>query len=151
MRVVNRQALVPYTPAQMYALVNGIARYPEFVPWCPETVVLEESATSLRATLTIARAGVRVSLTTQNSMVPDASVQMSLVDGPLASFDGRWEFVPIVDSHAAGAVVGCKVTLAISYEFKNAALGIVFGPLFEVTWNSLVDAFVARAHAVYRG
>ena len=38
MRVVNRQALVPYTPAQMYALVNGIARYPEFVPWCPETV-----------------------------------------------------------------------------------------------------------------
>jgi len=151
MRVVNRQALVPYTPAQMYALVNGIARYPEFVPWCPETAVLEESATSLRATLTIARAGVRVPLTTQNSMVPDASVQMSLVDGPLAAFDGRWEFVPIVDSHASNALVGCKVILAIRYEFRNAALGVVFGPLFEVTWNSLVDAFVARAHAVYGG
>ena len=31
MRQVERNALVPYTPAQMFALVEDIERYPEFV------------------------------------------------------------------------------------------------------------------------
>ena len=29
----ERRAL-PYTPAQMYALVADVERYPEFLPWC---------------------------------------------------------------------------------------------------------------------
>ena len=34
LRVVNRSALVPYSAAQMYALVEDVERYPEFLPWC---------------------------------------------------------------------------------------------------------------------
>ena len=36
MREVNRSALVPYTPAQMFALVEDIERYPRFLPWVDE-------------------------------------------------------------------------------------------------------------------
>jgi len=151
MRIVDRQALVPYTPAQMYTLVNGIARYPEFVPWVPEAVVHEESAIALVATLTVARAGARVSLTTRNTMLPDARIDMALVDGPLRRFAGRWEFLPIVEAGEPPLVRGCRILLHVEYEFGNAAIGLLLGPLFESTWNSLVDAFVARAHAVYRG
>ena len=34
MQLVERSALVTYTAAQMFALVNDVARYPEFLPWC---------------------------------------------------------------------------------------------------------------------
>ena len=151
MREVRRSALVPHTPAQMYALVNDVRRYPEFVPWCPATRVLEESADSITATVDMQRAGVRVALTTRNTMRPGEHIEMALVAGPLARFAGSWAFVPIRAADPAGEVRGCRVELFVEFEFKSAALGLVLGPLFESTWNSLVDAFVRRAREVYRG
>ncbi len=149
MREVRRSALVPYSPAQMYALVNDVAGYPAFVPFCPATRVLEASATSLTASIDIARAGVRVSLTTRNSLVPDQSIHMVLKDGPLKTFDGRWQFIAIRD--ASEALKGCRVELSVDFEFRNAALGLVAGPVFESSWDQLVDAFVRRAHEIYGG
>jgi ribosome-associated toxin RatA of RatAB toxin-antitoxin module len=34
MPVINRSALVPYSAAEMYALVDDIETYPQFLPWC---------------------------------------------------------------------------------------------------------------------
>jgi ribosome-associated toxin RatA of RatAB toxin-antitoxin module len=154
MREVRRHALVPYTPLQMYVLVNDVARYPEFVPWCPATEIHAETPESITATVHIERAGVRLGLTTRNTMRPGERIEMTLVDGPLRSFGGTWEFVPIRDARepaAAGGVRGCRVELTVSFEFRSAAVGVVLGPLFESSWDSLVDAFVRRARAVYRG
>ena len=153
MREVRRSALVPHTPLEMYALVNDVRRYPEFVPFCPATRVHEESENSITATVDMQRAGVRVSLTTRNTMRPGEHIAMSLVDGPLRAFAGSWLFVPIRapgEGPEPGALKGCRVELAVSFEFKSAALGVVLGPVFESTWNSLVDAFVKRAREVYR-
>jgi len=153
MREVRRSALVPYTPVQMYALVNDVRRYPEFLPWCPATHVLEETGESITATVDMQRAGVRIALTTRNTMRPGERIDMTLIDGPLGSFSGGWLFVPIQapgEGAAPGALRGCRVELLVRFEFKNIALGVVLGPLFESTWNSLVDAFVRRAREVYR-
>ena len=57
MRTVHRTALVPQTPAQMYALVNDVRRYPEFLPWCPATTVYSETPTAMHAAIDFARAG----------------------------------------------------------------------------------------------
>lgn len=152
MRTVRRQALVPQTPAQMYALVNDVARYPEFLPWCPSTEVHTADAETLSATLGFERAGVRTSLTTRNRNQPDESIEMVMADGPLKTFSGVWRFVPIrapAPAGTLGEVRGCRVELEVAFEFRNAALGFIFGPLFESTWDSIVDAFVKRARAVY--
>ncbi len=55
MHLVERSALVTYTPSQMFALVNDIARYPEFLPWCVGARVEEVSAAERVATLKVAR------------------------------------------------------------------------------------------------
>jgi ribosome-associated toxin RatA of RatAB toxin-antitoxin module len=153
MREVRRSALVPYTPQQMYGLVNDVARYPDFVPWCPATRVLAESVDSITATVEIARAGVRLALTTRNSMRPGERIDMRLLAGPLRSFEGSWHFLPILAESAspgeASAVRGCRIELEVRFEFGSAALGVLFGPLFEASWDSLVDAFVERARAVH--
>ena len=149
MREVRRSALVPYTPSQMYSLVNDVAGYPAFVPFCPATRVVAVTATSLTASIDIARLGMRFSVTTRNALVPDESIRMVLVEGPLKTFDGRWQFTAIRD--AAGVQKGCRVELSVDFEFRNAALDLVAGPVFESSWDALVDAFVRRAHEVYRG
>lgn len=152
MRVVRRTALVPQTPAQMYALVNDVRRYPEFLPWCPATTVHADDGSSLRATLTFERLGVRTAVTTTNGNVADESIEMVLTDGPLQSFRGLWQFHPIRARAAdatPGDLRGCRVELTVEFAFRNAALDLVFGPFFEVTWDSIVDAFVRRAREQY--
>ena len=151
MREVRRSALVPYTPAQMYSLVNDVAGYPAFVPWCAASLVTDRSADALTATLEIHRAGLAVSLTTRNTLVAGESITMVLVEGPLRAFTGRWDFVPIRAAGAGGELRGCRVELRVGFEFRNAALGLVMGPVFESSWDSLVDAFVTRANGIYGG
>jgi ribosome-associated toxin RatA of RatAB toxin-antitoxin module len=152
MRVVHRTALVPQTPTQMYALVNDVRRYPEFLPWCPVTAVHAEDDTSLSATLTFERVGIRTAVSTTNRNVPDTSIEMVLTDGPLQSFKGVWQFHPIrarTTDGSLGELRGCKVELTVEFAFRNAALDLLFGPFFEATWDSIVDAFVKRARVVH--
>jgi ribosome-associated toxin RatA of RatAB toxin-antitoxin module len=176
MREVRRTALVPYTPAQMYAIANDVRRYPEFVPWCSRTEVHEETEQTIDATVEIARAGVRVAVRTRNTMVPGERIDLRLVEGPLRTLEGAWVFTPIVERAspfadlalpgpvsppAAAAssdglpatprVRGCRVDLDIRFEFRNAALTLLFGPVFEQSWDSLVDVFVERARVLHGG
>lgn len=153
MRQVRREALVSHTPAQMYALVNDVARYPEFVPGCRAVRILESSDTAIAATLELARAGVSLSLTTRNTMRPGERIDMAFADGPLRHFDGHWQFLPVraAADGPAGPVRGCRVLLEVNFAFRNAGLDLVLGPFFESTWNAIVDAFVRRAREVYRG
>jgi ribosome-associated toxin RatA of RatAB toxin-antitoxin module len=152
MREIIRSALVPQTPAEMFALVNDVARYPDFLPWCRGCRVLSESADALTATLDVGRAGIRVSLTTRNTMVPGERIEMTLAEGPFKSFTGVWRFEAIrarTDTGTPGAVKGCRVDLEVRFEFENAALDLLAGGLFESTWGTVVDAFVKRAREVY--
>lgn len=169
MRQVRRTAIVPQTPAQMYTIVNDVRRYPEFVPWVPATRVFDESDTSIHAALDITKAGVTMSVATRNTMVPGERIDLHLADGPLRTLEGTWLFVPILERAAPeipGArrpepvpgderatpeprIRGCRVELDVRFEFGNAALTMVFGPMFEASWDSLVDAFVARARDLH--
>jgi ribosome-associated toxin RatA of RatAB toxin-antitoxin module len=162
MREVRRTAIVPHTPAQMYEIVNDVRRYPEFVPWCPSTRVFEETATSIHAAVDIARSGVRLSVATCNTMVPGERIDLKLADGPLRTLEGSWQFVPIVeratvavpgtaapDASGAPRLRGCRVELGVRFDFRNSALTLLFGPMFEASWDSLVDAFVVRARDLH--
>ena len=152
MREVIRSALVPQTPAQMFALVNDIVRYPEFLPGCRASHLLEASAEALTATLEVGRAGLSVSLTTRNTMIPGERIEMTLAKGPFRSFHGIWSFEAIrapSETGNPGSIRGCRVGLEVHFEFNSAALDLLAGALFESTWGSLVDAFVKRAREVY--
>ena len=81
MQVVERSAIVTYTPAQMFALVNDVARYPEFLPWCVGARVEQMSETETLATVKIARGVLRTEFTTRNTLQKDAQILMQLVEG----------------------------------------------------------------------
>ncbi|MDH3609643.1 MAG: hypothetical protein OEQ24_10435, partial [Gammaproteobacteria bacterium] len=47
---VQRSALLPYSAAQMFNLVNDVDSYPEFVPWCVKCEVHSDSENEKQAT-----------------------------------------------------------------------------------------------------
>ena len=142
MKVVERSAIVTHTAGQMFALVDDVARYPEFLPWCVGARIEAASATERLAAIEIARGGMRTEFTTRNTLEPDTKILMELVKGPFNSLTGRWSFTPIGES-------GCRVCFRVEFEFKNRWLAPAFSSVFESLCDKIVDAFVARARAVY--
>ena len=138
MREVKRSALIAESPARMYALVNDIERYPEFVPWCTAARVDARKDGEVVATLTIKRGPVKSEFTTRNLLEPEKRVLMQFVSGPFRVLEGLWTFTALGD-------LGCRVELEMRFEFANRLTNALFAPLFEDTAASLVDAFVKRA------
>jgi len=142
MRNVEREALVPYSAAAMYGLVNDIERYPEFLPWCREAKLLSSTEHELMASLTLVKGGIRRSFTTRNTMQPGRMIDIQLVDGPFRHLEGEWHFEPLRDDAS-------KVRLDMRFEVASGVLDAVLGPVFHQIANSLVDAFVRRAREVH--
>src|SRR5450631_402895 len=144
MQVVERSALVTYTAAQMFALVNDVARYPEFLPWCVGARVEEVSAAERIAALKIARGVLQTEFTTRNSLLQDTQIHMQLLHGPFRDLVGEWRFEAI-------GTRGSRVYFRVEFEFKNRVTATAFNAVFEAMCGTLVDAFVLRARAMYPG
>jgi ribosome-associated toxin RatA of RatAB toxin-antitoxin module len=138
MREVKRSALIAESPDRMYALINDIERYPEFVPWCTAARVESRKQGEVVAALTIKRGPLRAEFTTRNLLEPGKRILMQFVSGPFSVLEGLWTLTPLGD-------LGCRVELEMRFEFANRVAGTLFAPLFEDTAASLVDAFVKRA------
>lgn len=126
----------------MFDLVDDVARYPEFMPWCANAGVEKQDANVAIATLHINFRGISQSFTTKNVRERPTQLQIALVQGPFRSLEGRWRFIAL-SAHA------CRIELCLNYEFSSRILGKVVGPVFQYIAGSLVDAFVHRAHDCY--
>jgi ribosome-associated toxin RatA of RatAB toxin-antitoxin module len=139
---VQRSAIVPYTPEQMYGLVVDVERYPEFLPWCSGAAVLTRDAAGATARLSLSRGPAHGSFTTRNEFQAPNQVAMHLVDGPFESLEGLWRFQRIGDA-------GCRVSLDIQFRMRHALAALLLGRVFEKSCDQLVDAFCRRAAQVY--
>jgi ribosome-associated toxin RatA of RatAB toxin-antitoxin module len=140
---VERQAIVPYSAARMYALVEDVESYPLFLPWCSGTEVTSRTAAATTATIHVDFRGVRQAFTTANRLQPGERIEMALVSGPFRHLAGEWRF-------RALAAAGCRVELALAYQLASPLLGRVVGPVFDHIANTFVDAFARRADALHR-
>ena len=142
MPLVERSALVTFTPAQMFALVNDVGRYPEFLPWCIAARAEQVTPAERLATVKVARGVLQAEFTTRNSLQPDTQIHMQLVHGPFRDLKGLWRFDAL-------GVKGCKVQFRVEFEFKNRLTATAFNAIFETLCATIVDAFAQRAQKIY--
>ncbi|BAU57434.1 putative oligoketide cyclase/lipid transport protein [Halorhodospira halochloris] len=142
MPTISRSAVVPYTTEEIYDLVNDVASYPEFIPWCKRCEIISTSEHSTRARMTFAKSGVEKSLVTENTHERGKSIDLRLVDGPFRHLRGHWRFYDLGDGNS-------KVTLEMDFEFSNRLVAYAFGKFFTQLSGRLVDAFVQRAQEIY--
>jgi ribosome-associated toxin RatA of RatAB toxin-antitoxin module len=139
---ICRSALVAFSAESMFDLINDVKSYPEFIPGCAETKVLSQNQNSMKASLLIAKAGVRQWFTTQNTLKRGESIEMKLVDGPFSRLTGGWTITTLDEG-------ACKIELNLDFAFSSRLVEMAFGKVFNSIAASMVVAFTERAKQVY--
>ncbi|MFU2075128.1 type II toxin-antitoxin system RatA family toxin [Gallibacterium anatis] len=143
MNRVSQTMLVPHSAEQMYQLVNNYQRYPEFLPGCISGKTLHQQGNELDAELIVSKAGIRLAFTTHNTMQPNQSIQMKLMEGPFKHLNGEWRFLEL-DEYSS------QISLQLQFSFSNALVEKMFGKIFQQLTSQMVQAFKQRAKEIYR-
>lgn len=142
MAQISRSALVPFSAEKMYQLVNDVDAYPQFLPGCTGSRILDSSENQMTASVDVSKAGISKTFTTRNTLTSNQRIHMQLVEGPFRKLSGGWQFVALGDD-------ACKVELSLEFEFTNMLVEMAFGRIFKELANNMVQAFTTRAKEVY--
>jgi len=143
----EKRHTVNHKAQDMYALVADIEKYPEFVPMC-EALTIKETRerggkTLILADMTVGYKAIRETFTSQVLLKPDdLAIEAKYIDGPFKHLDNRWNFIE-------GEGGFSDVNFYIDYAFKNPALGLLMGSMFERAFAKFTSAFEARADEIY--
>jgi len=135
---IKRAVLVPFSAEAMFDLIEQAEHYPEFLPWCVGSTILERSDEWVAARIDFRYLGVRFGFQTRNAKRRPASMQVGLVEGPFRRFQVEWKLVPL-------GTIGCKVSFEMGYEISDGLLDKVAAKGVEMVSRSMLDAFVKRA------
>ena len=139
---MHRTAEVSYSPAQMFALVDDVERYPEFLPWCRGASAVEAGPNIKEAGLDIGISGLHKRFRTRNRAQPPRRIDIDLIEGPFRTLAGHWRFDDLPDG-------GCRIELCLEFEVVGLPLSMVFATIFEEIARTQVNAFVDRARELY--
>jgi ribosome-associated toxin RatA of RatAB toxin-antitoxin module len=138
---IRKRLLVPYSAEQMFDLIEAAEHYPEFMPWCARTRIVERSEKVVVADIVVDFRGVRFEFRTRNPKCRPGTMSIRLEKGPFRQLEGEWRLTPLGDA-------GCRVEFEMRYDF-NSVMARVAGPVFDRIANAMVDAYVARADTFY--
>jgi len=145
MHLVNRQAIVRHNAEKMFALVNDIESYPQFLKWCYDSHLIEETKDLMIAGMTISLAGFKKKFTTENTLTTQSNgfkIGLSLVKGPFDTLNGYWLFTHLNENAS-------KIELHLEFNFRSGVLNSAFKRAFGKIAQQLVSDFVKRADHVY--
>jgi ribosome-associated toxin RatA of RatAB toxin-antitoxin module len=140
---ISKRLLVPYSAERMFDLIEAAEHYPAFMPWCASATIVERSDEVVVADLVVAHKGVRFDLRTRNPKRRPQAMSIRLERGPFRRFEGEWRLWPLGGD-------GCRIEFEMRYDF-NSVMARLAGPVFDRITSAMVDAYVARADALYGG
>jgi ribosome-associated toxin RatA of RatAB toxin-antitoxin module len=143
MPTVTRKVIVDHPAEAMFALVDGVEAYPQFLPWCSGVEVFGRTPDETHARIDIDFHGIRSHVATRNRNAPPEWIHLELADGPFERLAGHWHIRPL-------GAEGCAIEFSIDYAFASRALEAVMGPVFGQMMETIVERFIERAAALRR-
>lgn len=142
MTTFSRQVVVEYTTEQMYALVSDVNSYAKFIPLITTSRILAVRDNQLRAAFKIANGPLGFEFTTVNTFEKYNYISMNLENGPFKAFNGVWRFTPLARNRSS-------ISLFLEFEFSSKILCFILEGLFDQLCNTMIDAFLGQAAALY--
>ena len=140
---------VPYAADDMFSLVAGIDRYPEFLPWCSGARIrrrdVEEGKEILLADLIVSYKVFREQFTSRVTLDrQERHIDVAYVQGPFNHLHNKWHFEVLPGG-------GTRIHFFIDFEFRSATLQKMISAVFAKAFAKMMQAFIDRADALYGG
>jgi len=139
MHNIHKSAIVLHPVQKMFQLVDSVENYPQFLPWCGSTQIIERDKEKTIASIEINYKGIRQTFTTKNTKKQNQEMMIKLIDGPFKSLSGQWMFKNIDKD-------SCQIELKLEYEFSNIILEKLISPVFNMIANTFIDEFIKEAN-----
>jgi coenzyme Q-binding protein COQ10 len=138
---------LPYSAAQMYALVADVASYPQFLPWTAAARIRSRQQVDdhevMEADLVISFKVFRERFGSRVTLWPDIlKIDTEYLDGPFRYLVSNWKFTNLEQG-------GCEVDFFVDFEFKNVILQKLIGVMFDAAMRKTMRAFEERARDLY--
>jgi len=149
--------ILPYTPKQMFDVVQDVRSYPEYVPYCIDAVVsssreLANHDRLMLATLTVGISVFKVSYESKVTCRPFESVKAVASEtaaGPFSYLETLWRFRPTQGGERDTIRPATRVSIDLSYALKDPVQSKVLGSMFSTLSKSMIDAFEERCKEKY--
>ena len=136
------QRHLPYSQKELFDLVAGVERYPEFLPWCTATRITKRDGPAFNADLVVQFKVFRERFGSRVTLHPPGLIDVEYITGPFRYLNNHWRFIAADDG-------GCIIDFYVDFEFKSRVLQKLIGLVFNEAVHRMVSAFEARAIQVY--
>tara|TARA_R110002095_G_scaffold163758_4_gene141919 strand:+ start:515 stop:949 length:435 start_codon:yes stop_codon:yes gene_type:complete len=136
--------LLPFTPKQLYDMVLDIEMYPDFLPWCTRSEIVErlDQDNKLYASVSAGYALYSETYLSKVTFQENAKIEATYIEGPFKNLQTLWLF--------NGHPKGCDLLFSVDFEFEAGLLNTVAKHMFTQVTEKMVDAFVKRAQTLYQ-
>jgi len=142
--------VLPYTPQQLFDLVADVERYPTFLPWCLAVRIRKRETEGIVETsisdMVIGFKVFREHFTSRVTCTPGHRIDVAYEDGPFKYLNNHWTFNPVTGS---GGEAFCEINFFVDFEFRSKILKAAIGVIFNEAVRKMINAFEARAKALY--
>lgn len=142
MPVHRETRVVPFTAAQMHALVADVAAYPQFLPWITDTKVRPLHIGAFEADVTVGYGLLSMMYTSCVTLTPPHEIRTRSHSSTLKHLENRWSFEDI-------GLQQCQIKFFIDFDFAQPLFQHALNSVFSQVSQAMVRAFENRAKTVY--
>ncbi len=131
--------LLPFSAQHIYDIVLDIEKYPEFLPWCTRSEIVERFPGDNKLYASVS-AGYTLYSETYLSKVTfeeNKRIDAHYIEGPFKNLNTIWQF----KDHKKG----CELDFFVAFEFNKGILNTVAQHMIDQVTEKMVEAFVMRA------
>lgn len=131
----------------MFDLVADVDAYPEFLPFCEATEITgraeENGREIVTAVMTVGYKAIRETFESRVELNrEDLKIDVDYLEGPFSHLVNRWSFVDLEQGAS-------QIDFYLEYAFRNPALQLLMGSMFDRIFGRFVESFEQRADSLY--
>lgn len=146
---LHKGEVLEFPAGELFSIVLDVEKYPEFLPWCKNVVIVGRNEDSMDVKLVAGfmsmkgeyTSCVRFSRPTKGS---GGWIEARSKDGVFKSLYCRWNFIPKGESRTF-------VEFSVDFSFKSGLLQLAFDVVSNMAQLHIARAFRDRAYKLLRG
>ena len=140
----TKSKILSYPIELVSEVITDIEEYPNFLPWCKNTIILDTTDGHITAQMDISFQQITesyVSRTTISRTEQSVKILSKAISGPFSHLISTWRL--------ESADNATKINFSIDFSFKSKILDVVMGVIFHNAAKKMVAAFEERVKKLH--